>query len=307
MADGFVDQEDISMPPHSGKIWFESAAHVRTFDLLTLDKFIRKMLDDDAEYDEQALQAAQLIVDKVDLRSKDYNGDVGAVCLDMHSTYLPIASQTQFVETVVKEAKLVAQTNRSEQHRTCMAIIQSATPLDLKKEEDDESSANGNKIKEIIKSTIKRVNETYRLQEDDGYTERLTRVNRTLREDHFSEERTTTKLAFMDSKATKFKKQNAVQQVQQQHLTPATTGRTPYGKLVTTKEGHMEGLEAELLHRGVALADIQKMKITARKDMIRKLETQCLVDDEDMNPKDAAEHCKKHIKLLSSYKFRFTD
>ena len=69
----------------------------------------------------------------------------------------------------------------------------------------------------------------------------------------------------------------------------------------------MEGSQVKLLHRGVALADIEKMKITARKDTLKRLETQRLVDDEEMNPKDAAEHCKKHFKLLSSCEFNFTD
>jgi len=41
----------------------------------------------------------------------------------MHSTHLALASQTQFVEFVIKEAKLAASTDQSEQVRSCIAII----------------------------------------------------------------------------------------------------------------------------------------------------------------------------------------
>jgi hypothetical protein len=44
----------------------------------------------------------------------------------MYSTYLPLASQTQFVEAGVKEAKIVSQLDRSEQLRSVYAINRSA-------------------------------------------------------------------------------------------------------------------------------------------------------------------------------------
>jgi len=69
----------------------------------------------------------------------------------MQSTYLPLAPQTQFVESLVKDAAHVSQTDRSEQHRSCYAIVRSATPLTRTKKD-----ANVNRITGLIKSAHNR-------------------------------------------------------------------------------------------------------------------------------------------------------
>jgi len=61
------------------------------------------------------------------------------------------------------------------------------------------------------------------------------------------------------------------------------TGNNPVGKLCTTKEGHMEGLETELMHRGVCVQDLPR-RTKDRKKKSKELECKRL-QDEDGLPK----------------------
>ena len=147
---GVVD--DLRM---SGHLHIKSTVHKRKVDLKALHTFVPDRQAKDSDYTQDAKIAAELIVDDdVDLRTFNYEGDNGPICLNLHSTCLPLASQTQFVESHVKDAKLVAQTDRSEQLRTCMAIVCSASPLG--REKDGESSYNSFKMKALIKSAWQR-------------------------------------------------------------------------------------------------------------------------------------------------------
>ena len=68
----------------------------------------------------------------------------------------------------------------------------------------------------------------------------------------------------------------------------------------------MFGLQVELCHRGVPLAEVQKMGVSLRKSKLKELEARRLVTEQNMEPNAAAEVAKKHLKLLSTAVFQFT-
>ena len=140
----------------SGAITYESAVHKEAIDLRLLYRFLQQRVTyiekmenpvHNGECAPQALLAADFVSKGNDLRSKVHAESFGALRWHMQSTYLPLASQTQFVESLVKDAAHVSQTDRSEQHRSCYATIRSATPLTR-----TEKNANANRIKDLIQS-----------------------------------------------------------------------------------------------------------------------------------------------------------
>jgi len=118
----------------SGKLVYNSEVHKREIDLVKLHKFISGELNrlkdvttedeaDHGQYAPQALVAADMLLGDFDMRKKDYQSQFGNLRWHMHSTCLPLPSQTQFVESLVKDAANASQTDRSEQHRSCYCIV----------------------------------------------------------------------------------------------------------------------------------------------------------------------------------------
>jgi len=274
-------------------------------DLKRFHKFLKRRLELDVsnDYTPEAIQAAQFVLQGVDMRSFDYQDeDHGAVRLDMHSTYLPLACQTQFVESVVKEAKHVSQTDRSEQQRSCYAIIRSATPLG-KAEKD----ANARKIKSIIHSALDRAKQHVELCRDQVNNEYdswfATTAYSLARMGHFEMDRIDTKKTRVDNQGGKFKIQNVAQQMKPQQLQPAITGLIPYGKLV--KSRNHEDLKIELLFRKVQETEIPE-SITDRKTKLKQLELDRLVSA-GMEARAAAAQAKKYFQKQSEAPFKLND
>ena len=290
----------------NGFIRFQSTTHRDCrFCLKAFNKFIRSQvwLDNAAGYSQESKLAAELLLAGIDLRTKDYTQVHGPLLYHMHCKHHSLPSQTQFVETGVKDAKHVSSTDRSEQTRTCMSIIRSVTPLG-KTEQD----ANANKIRSIISTTADRINPHIRDRHDDGYKERFATLENTMtKAGHFQQLRLDKKNTSFDAKSVTYKRQNVSQQPKPQLQTPAMTGLIPFGKIFQTKAGHMAGLEVELLHRGELLEDVRKWKISARKDKLRQLETKRLVEEEAVDAKAAEERAKKYFKRLSTAVFQFTN
>ena len=113
---------------------------------------------------------------------------IGAWRWHVHSAYLPLASQTQFVESAAKEAKNVSAADQSEQLRTCMAIIQSATPLTTQGVKE----ANKNKMLSIIESAQERteIHKHFNVtQHDRKHNQRFNNLLFTLsKQEHFKNE-----------------------------------------------------------------------------------------------------------------------
>jgi len=108
------DQMTVKMP-------FVSNMQKQIVDAKAFWKFLHGRLETiqgDNDHTAESINAAELVLEKLDMRSFDCN-----VRLDMHSTDLPLANQTQFVDSVVKEAKHVSQTDWSEQQRSCHVVV----------------------------------------------------------------------------------------------------------------------------------------------------------------------------------------
>jgi len=115
----------------TGNVDCDSTAHGLKTCLMLFDMFLRKGMDiingdNEVVHAPQAKGTAQLVLARVDCRCfnhEDEDTANGALRLHMHSTCLPPASQTQFVESGVKEARNESTTDQSEEHWTCLAIV----------------------------------------------------------------------------------------------------------------------------------------------------------------------------------------
>jgi len=281
----------------SGKLHVKSIAHGCDVELHLFDRFIRKRLevgivttaDNDDEvpiaskdYSAQAKHAAELVCQGFDMRDQDYTAGTHNVDvrLSMHKANLALPSQTQFVETGVKEAKNVSSTDRSEQQRTCLAVIRSATPMGKDKED-----GNKKKIIGIIGSAINRVSPhiSWKQQDANGYKDRFDKVKSSLTDNHFRKARVQSKKAKVDGNVSKFKKQSVNQESKPQTKMPVVTGLIPYGKLL--KARNYKDLKVELMFRGVKEEDVP-VSITKHKDLLKTLEGKRMVM-EGMHPDDA--------------------
>ena len=96
--------------------------------------------------------AAQLLLDGTDFRVLDEDSD--DLVWEMHRSFLPLASQTQFVERGVKDAQNVAVTGRQEEQRSNYCIVRSFHVLGIEAEADSDTNkvATPEKIKILMAS-----------------------------------------------------------------------------------------------------------------------------------------------------------
>jgi len=251
------------------------------------------------------MQAADCVVSGGDLRSFDHEDELrGSLRLFVHSTYLPLACHTHFVERFVKEAKCVSATDRSEEHRSAIAIVRASTPLGKSTKEED-LSYNASKIKALIASATARATQhtLWQINQDDQeHDVRCAQVSHALKGGHFKQERIDSKLSKAEEKGSTFKAQNKAQQIKEQDKTAAATGLIPHGKLVI--KCNMEDLKTELECRGVEPEDAPS-KMSKRIEALKELETQRLMDSENMSRLDASKH--KAFLIQSIAPFKLTD
>ena len=185
-----------------------------------------------------------------------------------------------------------------------MAIIRSHTPLGHFKL-DNETSYNSSKIQSLIETSKARSSQ-HNLwqvnQEDQQYDARYNQIRHSLAAGHFKIERVAAKKSVVDDTGSNYKKPNVAQQIKPQTKTYQVTGLVPYGKLVQAR--NMDDLRIELLFRGVEERDIPT-QVTARKDKLKVLESERLIEEENMTAQDATKH--KAFKKLSDAPFRLTD
>ena len=148
------------------RLVFELQAHKCRINLSNFDKFLCKRVGNDQTCSPLACTAADKLLRGLDLQSKDCieGSKQCPLRLRFHHKHGALPSQTQFTESGVKDAKNVLSADRSEQVRTCMSVMQSATPLTKTKED-----ANTNKIRAIIVSTVERINPHIRESNDEGH------------------------------------------------------------------------------------------------------------------------------------------
>ncbi len=114
---------------------FKSEVHDREIDLAAFEEFVQKWMRPYYAVGTSTTELPDLVTAAVDLVDTGHdlrveidhpdtiNRELVAVQGYMFEQYLPLASNTQFVESGVKEAKIVATTGRHEELRSIYAII----------------------------------------------------------------------------------------------------------------------------------------------------------------------------------------
>ena len=214
---------------------FDSQAHGKTFNLRSFYDFVVLATDAEAllagpvEYDPMSVIAAQFLLDNNDFELRDKE-DYDPIKSCLISTYLPLASHTQFVEAGVKEAKIVSQSDQSEQLRSAYAIIRSASLHSIGVVRDLSSNE---RIQKLIKSAQQHVNASEELQQDQpNYLELINAIVTSMRKEHFKQERVNMLVATAINKGSVNKKDNAIQKKRGVDTTLVMLGLIPYGKLL---------------------------------------------------------------------------
>ena len=256
--------DGIPVPP-APTSFFASQVHSRLFNIKVYQSFLIGLvsLDYDADgdvYHPNELIAAQMRLNRdIDLRNKDLlqdPHDVSTVKLFLFHSYLPLAHQTQFVEAGVKLAKLASSTGRSEESRSSYATVKSST--------DTVVSAADNRTDKSARwiaqagthvQLVKQLKETDPMAYSQGYN----RTKRSLKLDHFKQERVAAKRAKVSSSAETNKKRGKLQKIAGADVQYLVLCLVPLGRLRTH---HLQAVRTELDMRSVAYGE---------KDGIRKL------------------------------------
>jgi len=303
--------EEFPIDRHTGFSNYNSTAHDSALCLRMFHTFLKTELHkinnetvDHSNHTTEADVAAKKVAEGFDLRAFECEESFGELRWHMHSTYLALPCHTQFVERAIKEAKIVSATDRSEELRACMVIIRSSTPLGFA----GVKNANKKKIKAILESAKARSSEhsdLERNQDDNEYTACFNQVMHLLSRGHYKHERTDEKITRVDTAGSKFKKQNAAQQVKQQNLMPAVTGLIPYNKV--TQKRNKDDMHMEIRHRMWQLnyqAPVPK-SVKDQKPLLMRLETIQLIEEDSMATGDVAGH--KAFSIQSEAEFKLSD
>ena len=233
-------------------VHFYSEDHDRHIDLLDFASFVRKnylQRGRETEMEANTRLLAQLVATGVDIWKEDDNGNVteNDAALRDHfcSFYVPLASNSQFVEAGVKEAKIVSTTGRNEELRSVYAICRSFLFDKL-----EPTTNTPDRVVQILSVVIdqnevheKEITEPIRIESRE-------QVKAALNEDHFRKERLEKKQKKISTKGSDDKADNVTQKLDGMEDTPFIDGKTQYGKL--KKVEHMADLVAELTFRECA-------------------------------------------------------
>jgi hypothetical protein len=279
---------------------FQSAAHHdRTFNIPAFYSFIHSKIDGDYNgyHPLVAFAAEEILKGSLNLRDMDNDDNRGDKDF-FYSNFLPLASQTQFVEAGVKEAKNVSPTDRSEQLRSAYAVIRAARVHSVDSLGIIKSTK---RIEGLLESAIHHygVHETFRVDHPD-YDERIQLISNAMRKDHFKVDRVLKLQQDALYKVHKNKKQNQLQKKTGVDRTHTMQGLFPYGKLV--KKLHFDALKEELQFRGCTDEELHGLPITQLKTKLKELELARVDnDEEDATAKAAA---NKAFKPLSGVHFQ---
>lgn len=244
-----------------------SIVHAKTFRRSSYHAFVRERLlptQEQQRFEAFALKAAELLLGGSEFRNK-LNPDPFKHFL--YSAYLPLPSNTQFVEAGVKEAKIVSCTDRSEPLRSAYAVNRSATIHNDKLS----TLSTAERIQWLLETTKQHVDRQQLLREAlPNYEDRYKTVTAIMRKDHYKNDRVQMLKDNASDKLHKNKKDNALQQKSGVDRTHSTEGLFPYGKLV--KRLHFDALKVELLFRGCSEEELKDLTITQRKNKLRELE-----------------------------------
>jgi hypothetical protein len=287
-------------PPPIIPVEYKSTIHFKTFDVLKFHEFLVAKVSVDNVYQPMVnIVANQLYNGSLDLRDMDNaDSDFKQIKEFMYSKYLPLASQTQFVEAGVKEARNVSPTDRSEMLRSAYAVSRSARVHSIG---DLRYIKSTQRIEELLHSAIIHSDEHEAFKANDPtYKQTITSIAKDMREEHFKEERVRKIQEQAAAKLYKNKKENIIQKKSGVDRTHAMDGLFPYGKLV--KKLHFDALKEELLFRGCSEQEVNDWTITQHKTKLKELETKRVDNDEVQEVSKAA--ALKAFKPLSGVHFQ---
>jgi hypothetical protein len=245
---------------------FFSKDHNRHLDLLDFATFVRKNYTREVEIDVTTKRLAQVIATgRFDIWTNDEQiltqNDFEAAKLRDHfcNCYLPLASNSQFVEAGVKEAKIVSTTGRNEELRSVYAICRSFLFGKLIQTKNTPARV-FQILTVVIDQNAIHENESTKPER----TERRKIVTSALLENHFKKERLDKKQKKISNKGCEDKADNVTQKIEGVEDTAFIDGKTQFGKIRMNE--HTNDLNAELSFRG-----LQDVLLVRWKDKIRAL------------------------------------
>jgi hypothetical protein len=266
------------LPQEVGAMDFSSKVHDRDINIQAFHSFVFSIAsnNDHNAYHGKVLHASQALFHGHDLREMEqHNDETKDLKAYLYSMYLPLASQTQFVEAGVKEAKNVSITDRSEMLRSAYAVARAARVHSI---EDIRCLKSTQRVEALITNALAHAEEHMELKEaNPDYQDKIDAITDYMREQHFREQRLQQAIVDALEKANKNKQENAVQKKVGVDRTHAMLDMFAYGKL--KKSLHHDMLKVELLFRGCSEEEVNKMSITQRKLKLKDMEVDRLKDD----------------------------
>lgn len=247
---------------------FQSVVHAgRSISLQAFYNFLIGLTVDMPPFDPMTQVAAQLVLDNgLDLRNQ---ADFDMIRDYMQVKFLALPSHTQFVEAGVKEAKLVSQSDRSEQLRSAYAICRSARVHNVGTLRDMSATQ---RIEALMCSARDHYKEHNTLRNDDNYSATVASIIKSMRKEPFKKDRLGRLKDDAVNNSKKNRAENAIQRRRGVDQTTLTQGLVAYGKL--KKSLHHNDLEVELLHRGCTVEEVTPMGIRDRITRLKALETE---------------------------------
>jgi hypothetical protein len=218
-----------------------SKDHDRQIDLLDFASFVRtNCTQRETEMDAGTKLPAQLVSAGVDIWKEEDAPENDAALRDHFcSVCVPLASNSQFVEAGVKEAKIVSATGRNEELRSVRAISRSFLFKRLKPTKNAPD-----RVVQILGVVIHQNEMREKEIAEPARTEERKEVTCALAEDHFRKERSAKKQNKISTKGSDDKADNVTQKLD------GVDGKTKCGKLKMGE--HMADLVAELEFRECA-------------------------------------------------------
>ena len=209
--------------------------------------------EEEHEFGANELEAATLILaNQINLRFLSYSPEHNHLELRkyMHGVYLPLASNTQFVEAGVKEASLASKTGRHEEMRSIYCINRSSTVLAAGVNRDTKPT---DKIRLLMDAAKKKENYHSALKEEWGkvrYDTVINGIKQELLQNHYKHERVErqTQAIIASADTNKDANQRQLKEGVDARETMLAMGHVAYSKVVS-KQGHLPDLVLELTHR----------------------------------------------------------
>ena len=254
-------------------------------------------------HSERVRQASQLTLQDVDFRKCGSH----ALANELWSTFLPLASQTQFVERGVKEAKIVSATGRREEQRTAHAIVRSFTPPVSGIERESSAPDRIEALLSSVDQVIKRKASLILAHGADWCKTALGEAKKHLHSSHFRNERVDGLIDSVMSVAEKNKPENVRQQMTGVLTTAAAAGLIQCSKLNECL--HCNDLIAELQFREGDMFCPPDHEDTKKKGKLKNFtelrnDLKRLEQDRVSGNKENEEMAKKGFKIMSEASFK---